>query len=57
MKISYTVRENYNAPTGTDPTPRITSIVVEGGQNLENEIIEKFFRMLVKHPKEMELRP
>jgi len=54
MKISYDIEENYNVPTGTEPTQKILSITVEGDWNLVEEIIEKFFRMLVKHPEEME---
>jgi hypothetical protein len=54
MKISYTIEDNYNVPTGIEPTQKILSIDVEGNCNLVDEIIEKFFRMLVKHPEEME---
>jgi len=54
MKISYNIEDNYNVPTGTEPTQRILSIDVEGDCNLVDEIIEKFFRMLMEHPEEME---
>lgn len=57
MKISYTVEDNFNVPTGTQPIQKILCINVEGDGNLVEEIIEKFFRMLVKHPEEMEWKP
>ena len=54
MKISYNMEDNFNVPTGTEPMQKILSIEVGGDCNLVDEIIEKFFRMLVKHPEEME---
>lgn len=57
MKISYGIEENFNVPTGTEPTQKVLCIDVEGDGNLVDEIIEKFFRMLVKHPEEMEWKP
>ena len=54
MKISYVCRDNFNVATGTELSQKILSIEVEGDCNLVDEIIEKFFRMLAKHPEEME---
>ena len=54
MKISYLCGDNLNVATGDKPSPKILAIEVEGNCDLMDEIIEKFFRMLVKHPEEME---
>ena len=53
MKISYHIEENLNVSTGSKPLPKTLIIEVEGNGNLVDEILEKFFRMLVKHPEEM----